>query len=50
MDITFTLTITGMEHGEWQGRLKRADGGEQGFQSVLELLRQLNCELGNERA
>lgn len=44
MDHTFTLTITGTEHGEWQGRLCTGDG-EVSFQSLLELLREMNRTL-----
>lgn len=48
MERTFTLTITGTEHGEWQGRLKNGYGSEESFASLLELLKQINHELERE--
>lgn len=45
MEQTFTLTITGTEHGEWQGRLKGNDNSETAFQSLLELIQQINQKL-----
>ena len=38
MDQTFTLTITGTDHCEWQGRIGKANGEAQEFQSLLELV------------
>ena len=35
---TFTLTITGMQYGEWQGRLVGEDNYEAEFRSVMELI------------
>ena len=34
MERTFTLTITGTEHGEWQGRLQNGYGSEESFASL----------------
>jgi hypothetical protein len=45
MEQTFTLTITAAEHGEWQGRLKSHDNSETSFQSLLELIQQINQKL-----
>ncbi|MEF9946323.1 MAG: hypothetical protein RR869_05655 [Lachnospiraceae bacterium] len=45
MEQTFTLTITGIEHGEWQGRLNSNGNTETSFQSLLELIKQINNEL-----
>lgn len=45
MEQTFTLTITATEHGEWQGRLKGNDNSETAFQSLLELIQQINQKL-----
>jgi len=38
------LEITGIEHGEWQGRLQTDDATEN-FRSVLELLRLIHAEV-----
>ena len=36
----FTITVTGLENGEWQGTAHFPDSGEQHpFQSLLELVR-----------
>lgn len=45
MEKTFTLTITGTEHGEWQGHLNSKDGSVADFQSLLELLKEISTEL-----
>ncbi len=47
MENTFTLTITGTEHAEWQGILKTANGSGSEFQSVLELLKLIQNQLGD---
>ena len=36
------LTITGTEHGEWQGVVRTADGQETAFLSVPELIRAIS--------
>jgi hypothetical protein len=41
MERTFTLTITGTEHHEWQGLLT-SEGTQTAFRSVLELLHLMN--------
>jgi hypothetical protein len=41
----FTLTITGTERGEWQGLLQTADGSVQPFETVLQLLKQIQAEI-----
>ena len=38
MERSMTITITGTEHGEWQGWTETRGGPAQPFQSVLELL------------
>ncbi len=45
MEKTFTITITGTKHGEWQGRVCSAGEMENRFQSVIELLKILNNKL-----
>lgn len=45
MENTFTLTITGTEHAEWQGVLQKANGSGTEFKSVLELLKMINRQL-----
>lgn len=45
----FTLTVTGTERGEWQGTLQTADGAEQPFETVLQLLKQLQSEILSEK-
>ena len=48
MESRFQLTITGTEHGEWQGILRTADGRETAFLSVLDLIRAIAGELEKE--
>jgi len=45
MKRTVTLTITGTENGEWQGKVENAQKKSTEFQSVMELLKILNGEL-----
>jgi hypothetical protein len=45
MDMTFTITVTGREHKEWQGEIIAPDGQETSFRSVLELLKTIQNEL-----
>jgi 6-phosphogluconate dehydrogenase len=47
--VVFTLTITGTEHGEWQGVL-RAGGKERPFRSVLELLKEIQKEMEQKKS
>ena len=42
----FLLTVSGTEHGEWQGSLHTADGRDVSFRSVMELILDMNRELG----
>lgn len=42
---TFTLTITEMKHGEWQGRLVDADDCETEFRSILELVKTISKKM-----
>jgi len=44
MNETFTLTVTGKEYGEWQGKLRAGDK-EIPFCSVLELIKAIEAEL-----
>ena len=44
---SFSLTVTGTENCEWQGVLRAPDGTEQVFRSVLELLTEIEAQLGN---
>lgn len=46
---TFTLTVTGTEHGEWQGVL-RTGTEERPFCSVLELLRAIESQMERKNA
>ncbi|MEG2679952.1 MAG: hypothetical protein RR949_08405, partial [Oscillospiraceae bacterium] len=48
MEQTFTLTIIGTEHCEWQGRFAGADASEQSFQSLPELIKLINHEFKSE--
>lgn len=48
MEYTYTLTITGTEHGEWQGRLRPEGEQEEDFHSLLGLIRLMNQALDNE--
>ena len=45
MEHTFTLTITGQLHYEWQGLLQREDSPPMEFRSVMELLKLIDNQL-----
>lgn len=45
MNQTFTLTITGAEHGEWQGTISEPNRSNTEFQSVMELLIAIQAKL-----
>lgn len=45
MNQTFSLTITGTEHGEWQGTISEPNGSNAKFQSVLQLLIAIQAKL-----
>jgi len=47
-DAVFTLTVTGMEHGEWQGLLQSGTE-ELSFQSVMELLKEIQAEIERKK-
>jgi len=49
MKQTFTLTITGTEHGEWQGSITGESGKPDEFQSVLTLLKTISKKLEEAR-
>jgi hypothetical protein len=42
---TFGLTISGVEHHEWQGTLRTPDGEALPFRSALELLKLLDTQI-----
>lgn len=48
MEKEFTLTITGTQHGEWQGHLKNEGGQNEDFQSLMELIKIINKEVKKE--
>lgn len=45
MEQTFLLTITGVENGEWQGRITGQNNGTDEFHSLIELLKLVQKEL-----
>jgi hypothetical protein len=46
---SFLITISGTENYEWQGELQRPDGTRVPFRSVLELLREMNAQIGKKK-
>lgn len=49
MEQTFQVTITGTEYGEWQGHASAGSRESAEFQSVLELLKFIKKELGENQ-
>ena len=48
MEHTFTLSITDANHGEWQGRVAKANGESADFQSLLELVKIIKSNMEEE--